>query len=398
MIINKQETFLFEYFLFLYAFSGLLKWIFPFIDPTLLFSLFCVFAILLRYNAKVFVIKNILNFVFVFILVIHLCILSSISYTQSDSYYFIKTGKIFFNLIALVSPLFILASRKSFEVLKKCCFVSLVIVLILLFYELFANNLNRIRFQDDIPGESNPLPDYMSISYYLGSMILMLFDIKSKKKIILSILAFLFMILLAAKGPILFLILSILVVYWKQISGLKIKSILIIIICGLFFAGISILSGASIFGNLSGRLLFFSDGIDADQSSLARLMLFGKALDLISISPILGVGIGGFSKAIGGEDGRLSPHNIFLELWVEAGILPLIVFLLLIGFLINCYRNLLVKFQCVLGKSIVSICLYMFFGLLVSSYLEDLRLTYFWIGVSISYFALLYREKENVWN
>ena len=156
--------------------------------------------------------------------------------------------------------------------------------------------------------------------------------------------------------------------------------------------------GFSILGNLSGRLLFFSEGIEADHSSLARLALFGKALEIIAVSPILGIGIGGFSKAIGLEDGRLSPYNIFLELWVEAGILPLIVLISLIVFLTVKYCKLLKVFPVDTGRSIISICLYMFLGLLVSSYLEDLRLTYFWLGVSISYFTLLFKEKKYVWN
>ena len=83
--------------------------------------------------------------------------------------------------------------------------------------------------------------------------------------------------------------------------------------------------------------MFFSDGIEADKSSFARLELFEKAITLISESPILGVGIGGFAKAIGEDDGRLSPHNIFLELWVEVGIFPLIVLFSLIIFWCSIY-------------------------------------------------------------
>jgi O-antigen ligase len=221
---------------------------------------------------------------------------------------------------------------------------------------------------------------------------------KNNKKIILLLFAFMFMLLLAAKGPILFLFLSIIAMYWKQIKFFKLKTFFIGLSSVILFVGISFATGSSIFGNLIGRLMFFSEGIEADQSSLGRLVLFGKALELIAESPILGVGIGGFSKAIGGEDGRLSPHNIFLELWVEVGILPLIILFALIIFLTVKYRKLLKVFPDYMGKSIISICLYMFFGLLVSSYLEDLRLTYFWIGVSIAYFALLYREKKYVRN
>jgi O-antigen ligase len=395
---SNTASYLFVSFLFLYAFSGILKWIIFFIDPTLLFAALCFVAIMLAFNTKVLVLENPLNNVIGLVLLLHLCILVSMSYTVSDRYYLIKTGKIFFNLVGLLAPLFILRSRNSFEIFKKCCWLALSFALLLLFFELFNNSLTRIRFQDDIPGETNPFPDYMSLSYFLGTMTLLLIDMKNNKKIILLLFAFMFMLLLAAKGPILFLFLSIIAMYWKQIKFFKLKTFFIGLSSVILFVGISFATGSSIFGNLIGRLMFFSEGIEADQSSLGRLVLFGKALELIAESPILGVGIGGFSKAIGGEDGRLSPHNIFLELWVEVGILPLIILFALIIFLTVKYRKLLKVFPDYMGKSIISICLYMFFGLLVSSYLEDLRLTYFWIGVSIAYFALLYREKKYVRN
>ena len=395
---SNTASYLFVSFLFLYAFSGILKWIIFFIDPTLLFAALCFVAIMLAFNTKVLVLENPLNNVIGLVLLLHLCILVSMSYTVSDRYYLIKTGKIFFNLVGLLAPLFILRSRNSFEIFKKCCWLALSFALLLLFFELFNNSLTRIRFQDDIPGETNPFPDYMSLSYFLGTMTLFLLDMKNNKKMILLLFAFMFMLLLAAKGPILFLFLSIMAMYWKQIKFFKLKTFIIGLSSVVLFIGISFATGSSIFGNLIGRLMFFSEGIEADQSSLGRLVLFGKALELIAESPILGVGIGGFSKAIGGEDGRLSPHNIFLELWVEVGILPLIVLFALIVFLTVKYRKLLKIFPDYMGKSIISICLYMFFGLLVSSYLEDLRLTYFWIGVSIAYFALLYRENKYVRN
>lgn len=395
---NKTLTCFFVCFLFLYAFSGLFKWIIFFIDPTLLFAVLCLFSILINLNYQILVINNSLNKVIWFVFLLHGAILISIIYTISDKYYLIKTGKVFFNLIGLLAPLFILHSRNSFKILKFICLAALIFTLLILFFELFNNNLTRIRFQDDIPGMTNPFPDYMSISYFLGTMILILLDLKKKRQMILLFFAFMFMLLLAAKGPILFLFSSILIVYWKQIKFFRIKTFLVTFSLTFFFVLISIVNGASILNNLLGRLMFFSDGIEADKSSFARLELFEKAINLISENPILGVGIGGFAKAIGEDDGRLSPHNIFLELWVEVGIFPLIVIFALIIFLIVQYRKLLKIFEDDMGRSIISICLYMFFGLLVSSYLEDIRLTYFWIGVSIAYFALLYKEKKYVRN
>lgn len=378
----------------IYAFSGLLKWAFPFGDPTLIFGLLGLVAIPFSLNEKIIHFKNKTNNIIVLILVLHLLIFGTIFYTISERYYVVKSGKMMFNLIGLFLPIIILRSQQSFAIFRRICWLLLVIAVSLLFRELIENNLERIRYFQEREVQGVSLPDYMSISYFLGSMILLLNDTKSKIGLFLLFITLVFMILLAAKGPLLFLIVCLLAQNRQKIKIFSIKSFVYIIGFVLMVSFFSILTGRSVFTNIEGRLMFFSDGIEADDSSYERIILFNKSIEVIQDNFFFGVGIGGFSKAISSEDARLSPHNIFLELWSETGILPVMILsiIFIVGFVE--YNKSIKKFPTSSSKSIVAICLYMTLGLLVSSYLEDLRLTYFWIGVSVAFFTVKFQENN----
>lgn len=396
MVQSKYVSSFFVIVLFIYAYSGILKWLPIGLDPTLVFGLLSLMAVPFVLDKKIIVFKNRLNILIVLLLLLHLFILLSVFYTVSTEYYIIKIGKIFFNLIAVLMPLAIIHDKYSISVLKKCCWGALIIGLLLLSYELASNNLMRIRFQVDLANDNNPLPDYMSISYFLGTMVLILSDTKVRWRQFLLFMAVMFMLLLAAKGPILFLVICLVLLYRDKIKIFRLQTLYYTVTVVLLVVGFSIATGSSVFTNIAGRLMFFSDGIEADQSSLERVVLMGKAYEMIIEHPITGVGIGGFSKAFSGDDGRLSPHNIFFEIWSEVGLIPILLFILMIIYGIVSYRKMIRVFPAVEGKSIVFVCLYMFFGLLVSSYLEDLRLTYFWIGVSIAYFSVMLKESKEI--
>lgn len=60
-----------------------------------------------------------------------------------------------------------------------------------------------------------------------------------------------------------------------------------------------------------------------------RALLYYAAADTIAQKPILGVGLSGFRAYIGGIAGSY-PHNIFLEIWAEVGILGLLALVMLL--------------------------------------------------------------------
>jgi O-antigen ligase len=82
-----------------------------------------------------------------------------------------------------------------------------------------------------------------------------------------------------------------------------------------------------------------------EKSAVSRLSLWQTGINGIKESPILGLGLTGFSQNWnrlntdpGLTDTHNFPHNIFLDFWVETGTLGLISFIGLVGLII--YRNL----------------------------------------------------------
>lgn len=64
-----------------------------------------------------------------------------------------------------------------------------------------------------------------------------------------------------------------------------------------------------------------------DASNLARLVMLKGAFDHLPAAGWMGHGTGSFGPLIGLGDTRIYPHNIFLEIWVENGLLGLGFFL-----------------------------------------------------------------------
>jgi O-antigen ligase len=183
--------------------------------------------------------------------------------------------------------------------------------------------------------------------------------------------------------------------YWKELRITNIK-LWMSLLWGLAISYLfAVLTGVGVFDTLMNRLIFFSGGLEADDSSLVRLILMSKGIELILQNMILGVGIGGYSFAIGEPDGRLSPHNLFIEVWAETGIFSIILLVTLCVLFFIKYRYLLKKYDFLLGRSIIYLCFFIFLSNMVSSYLEDMRLTYFWLGVSIAYYTMKIKSNQN---
>lgn len=87
----------------------------------------------------------------------------------------------------------------------------------------------------------------------------------------------------------------------------------------VLFAGVFLLAAA-------GGLLFWIEMSAAtpfgghDVSNLARLFLLHAAVTQIGTAGLFGSGTGAFPALLGFGDRRLYPHNLFLEVWVENGL------------------------------------------------------------------------------
>jgi O-antigen ligase len=110
----------------------------------------------------------------------------------------------------------------------------------------------------------------------------------------------------------------------------------------IIFAGAVIaLAIVAYYPNLRYRILLPFYG---EKSADSRVELWTDGLRAVKESPILGLGLTGFAKQYGqlNTDPTLDthnfPHNIFLNFWVETGLLGLITFLWLIS--LHIYRGL----------------------------------------------------------
>lgn len=136
-----------------------------------------------------------------------------------------------------------------------------------------------------------------------------------------------------ARGPVLSLIFSFLLFFllsMRCFPRLKINRFALRLgIVTVMITVILALIGQELFSTLAFRIQVFATG--GDISAATRLILYQKAIELWGNSPIWGTGTGQFGIAVTGEDMRLYPHNILLELGAETGILGIFVFLTMIG-------------------------------------------------------------------
>ena len=177
----------------------------------------------------------------------------------------------------------------------------------------------------------------------------------------------------------LFLTICLFIYNWGKLSARQ----LLLIASSLTLIGL-LIANTQYFDRSTARfysLFEFSE----DKSASERVTLIKRSLEIIKENPIFGTGIGGFSMAFNKTDQRLSSHNIFLEVITETGLLGLFIF---VAFLFG-VALVVLKYQPdgEYRKVLKFICLFYFLELLVSSILEDLRIPFFWLGVTLSLFS-----------
>ncbi|MEM2592676.1 MAG: O-antigen ligase family protein, partial [Thermofilaceae archaeon] len=136
-----------------------------------------------------------------------------------------------------------------------------------------------------------------------------------------------------ARGPVLALILSLALFFALSARGFPFIRIEryalrlgVLMLCVLAIFGVV---GQEMFSTLTFRFQVLVTEVGV--SALTRFALYREALKLWARSPIWGNGVGQFSVAVTGEDVRLYPHNIILELGAELGLIGVLIFAMMIG-------------------------------------------------------------------
>jgi len=136
-----------------------------------------------------------------------------------------------------------------------------------------------------------------------------------------------------------------------------------------------------------------------DRSGQIRIAMWKEATELLKDRPILGAGLTSYTKRavpyhkqVNGENIEIfhHPHNIFLTIWVNLGILGLIGFLLI---LVWFYKTGITLLQCnnVTIFLLSSMTVLLVTGLVDSPYIKNDLALFFWLLV-----ALMYTEANTV--
>lgn len=383
-MLSKIAQYFFLIIVFLFVYSGLLKWINFGIDPTLFFGFLTLCFSPFFFSKNILKGGNGFRQAIVLFCILHVFFILTSIYAESEKYFIIKLSKISLNLIIFFIPLLTFKKIEHQKIIFRIAKYFCVAFLAFLAFQLYDNFLFKIKYIEE--GDESIYPDYMSVSYLLGISILILRTERSHLNNLLILSCLIFMILLAAKGPLLFLfgiyiLLDFSNLKINRIFSFKIFSRLLVIV---LFVALSIYT--PLFDSLFSRIFLFSGNLSDDESSMGRLLLFQKAFEIFLSNPFFGIGVGSFGQVLYGIDNRISPHNIFLEILVEAGIIGFLLFnIFLLSFAVAIRKYSKMYFNDKFFESLKLIVIYLFCSTLVASYLEDLRITYFWLGVLVAY-------------
>ncbi len=369
----------------LYLFSGLIKQLFTY-DPNFYFPidftgitiLVLLIYLVIKRKSLTFRVNRRTWHIIISFLVFWIWVLVSLAYTSSRNPAMSKSILILTNFI----PIIFLTIYQRFNIdLFLKIFGFAILIAAFIFLPIFFYLLN-IGYSAEM---RTFIGGYLSIGLYIG--VICIVNLTSRKfklvnnelNIYLNFLFWGIMLSLGARGPLVILILCYLL-YILYTSSLKSKHLInkkyLYSIFGAI--GISIVSLIVIDIYTDGAIeLLFNRTIDRitnigeDDSSLERKDFIIKSLDVILSSPnhlLFGTGIGSFVKECYGHDEIGSPHNIILEVWLELGLVGIILIGILFYFLL--FGN--AKKYYVSGFVI----LYIIFNLMKSHSLPELRIPF----------------------
>ncbi len=383
-----------EIFLVLFLLSGQVKAFMEFfglelpVDITLLTA-----VLLLGFTAYKVIRKNTFDapkisfFSIGLLLLFYAWMIFSLFYTDSESYSLQKTLYFLLNIAAFAVPFFFkqFNIRLFFRVFTIGTIILAVGLLPFQYFDLLgsATDPEQTGAYSAIGGL------YLSLSEYLGLIVILILTQKTEGPflkgydVVVVMIVLGLMLLLGARGPILFVVFVYGLYYLSTIKTIRftIRTRTLwwmvggtLILAGVLFLMILIPATNALLTHSVDRFVFMVmdaiSGNGQDNSTGTRLLLMGEAFNGIfkNIDSFLfGYGIGSFGSIIKGIDMRLYPHNMILEIWFELGLVGLSLFVIWILYILLDLRRQPVRF--------ISywLLLYVFLNLMKSSSLIDIR-------------------------
>ena len=135
-------------------------------------------------------------------------------------------------------------------------------------------------------------------------------------------------------------------------------------------------------------------------SALQRWDYYQHAVELIKTFPFFGQGTGSFGLSYVGQDIRVYPHNILLELWAENGIIGVVFFLIMIGYTLGKTTVKLLTIegrQREISKSLLTLGCFMLFNAMLSGDINDNRMLFTFLALNgIKLYFQKDRSKKHV--
>ena len=383
-----------EIFLVLFLLSGQFKAFLQFfglqmpVDITLLAALIVVGLTIFKVvKGNRFTTLNISFLSIGLLLLFYAWMIFSLFYTASDQYSTEKTLYFILNIAAFSVPFFF----KGFNIrlfIKTFTICSIVLAIGLLPFQYF--DLLKSPAEPENGEVFSAIGGlYLSLSEYLGLVVVLFltkngtFVFSRKADVVFVVFAVFVMLLLGARGPVIFALLVYALYYLNSIRVIKFtvkKKTFWWMGIGVVFilAAVFLMTRFEITETLLSRSVYrFSSllegaisGDSPDHSAHVRMLLIKEAFDGIFQnigSFIFGYGIGSFGIITGGLDIRMYPHNMILEVWFELGMIGLSLFLVWIVYILWELRRLPARFFS------YWLLLYIFLNLMKSSSLIDIR-------------------------
>ena len=398
----------------IFLLTGILKDItqsFP-IDFTLLIFILTLFSMLYKLVTKQYKIHFSNKYVFLFFLFVSMLLISNL-YTKSPDSGFLKTIRFsVFNTFLFLGGISMgLTPKTRMRFLRILHFLIFIYSLI---YVYFLKNMIGMNFKElanyhlRLSLVGNPIGVGRIFSVLSLISIICLFYEKNKYKkifyILSTILGLFITISTNSRGPFFALIISILIYLFFFTKVNRRKIVYALILVSLLFTVIFTLLPESLVSRykLFGEKEVHISGKQARVFSTfkEREHFLSQSINYLKNNPeklIFGIGVSEFSYISANREGKLYPHNIFMEIILELGIVGLILFILPFLFLLNDFIITKNKINNEENRQIIlwiMLIILFFLNAQVSGSINDNRLLWFFQGGLAG--CLLFFKKKKV--
>lgn len=360
-------------------------------DFTLFFGLLTLFFIVYDvYNDKIRLYS--INVGYLYLLFYCFCFFYMLTYFYSDSkvYALIKVRGFILNTIAFTFPITSIQIhdyKKIITVLTTFAFLVIGFLSFLLYNDLF--DLVKMSDENQLNLFFTTLPTYLDFGAFIAVSFILLLNNNSILSVIFKGTIFYFLILLGGRGPLLTLLFIILINY---IINKKIR------FTGYFKYGLLLLLAVVLYIYFDLTFIDFErfnvfKNYGSDESVSGRFEFIQKCLEGFMDKPIFGNGIGATGLLISGQDIVLYPHNLFVEVLSEFGLIGFFLYLFLFLFFL---WMVFIKKTSAEYLPFLFIVLYLFIQDMKSGAFEAWRISCGWLSIATVILNFNFNAKESL--